>query len=172
MRIFPEESYENIINEIGSYHYRIYEKGDSLPEGIYKNELLFDQYYVSCISTGSTASNYKFSLETLDDEKGIDKIYIPKESELIVVRLLRYCEHDGKPHYNADDQIIFQAIDGNIFRLSRNDAPDHYINLVKSASLQGIAEAYRLPCDKSGPADKYVENGAGMYIQIHQINDK
>ena len=172
IKLYPALSYDKLISEIGPYHYQIFEKNDLLPDEVFKNQLSIPQYNCVLACSGTTTADYNISLATNDGYQQISNIIVPKGHEIMVVRLLRHCEHDGTPHFNADDQVIFPATNGNIYRLSRNDSPDHYITLAGNAGIQDIASAYNLPNDKYGPIDRYSHKGANLHVNINPLKDK
>jgi hypothetical protein len=172
MKLYPESSYTKVINDIGPYHYQIFEENDALPDEVFKNQLSILQYNCVFACSGATTADYHISLETTDGYQDIGNITVPKGHNILVVRLLRHCEHDGTPHFNADDQVIFPATNGNVYRLSRNDAPDHYVALVRNAGIQDVASAYNLPDDKYGHIDHYSYKGASLHVEINPLKDK
>ena len=113
-------------------------------------------------------SRLSYTIDGYQEVGDIGDIIVPKGHDIMVVRLLRHCEHDGTPHFNADDQIIFPANNGNIYRLSRNYAPDHYITLTTNAGIQDVASAYNLPEDKYGPINHYSHKGASLQVDAHR----
>jgi len=163
---FPEGNFTRLIEEIGEYRYKIFEESELLPDGVFRNIFNFESFNCVFASTAATASDYNLVLKTPDGDDKIDNLFIPKGNPIIVVRLLRYCEHDGIPHYNADDQIIFPTREGLTYRLSRKNTPDHYIALSDIACQKNIATAYRLPEQKSGLAKDYKENGAELHVDF------
>ncbi len=172
IKLYPEPSYNKLISDIGPYHYQIFEENDPLPDEVFRNQLSIPQYNCILACSGTTTADYNISLATNDGYQQISNIIVPKGHEIMVVRLLRHCEHDGTPHFNADDQVIFPATNGNIYRLSRNDSPDHYITLAGNAGIQDIASAYNLPNDKYGPIDRYSHKGANLHVNINPLKDK
>lgn len=165
-KLFPENNFTKLMSEIGEYRYRIFEEFESLPNALFQNKLHIENYNCVCASTAATASDYNIVLKTPSGDKNISNLFVPQGSPIIVVRLLRYCEHDGKPHYNADDQIIFPTLEGLIYRLSRKNTPDHYIALSEIAGQKDIANAYRLPSEKFGLAKDYKANGAELHVEL------
>ncbi|MBW2044308.1 MAG: hypothetical protein JRI96_05405 [Deltaproteobacteria bacterium] len=165
LKYLKDKQYRDILNEVGRYSYRIFDKDELVPGNIFGGITGHQDYNYVVAGTGATISIYTFT-HTLNQN-----IIIPKDTPLFVARLLRYDDAHGKPHYNADDQIIFQTIKGNILRMSRKDAPDHFIKLTKKANLFTIAEAYKLPNKKSGPVEQYSENGSSLPIEILLAND-
>jgi len=163
---FPEGSFSRLINEIGKSRYRIFEESELLPDGVFRSNFNFQNYNCVFASTASTVSEYNLVLKTTSGDDKINNLVIPQGEPIVVVRLLRYCEHDGKPHYNADDQIIFPTRDGLTYRLSRKDTPDHYIALSDIAGQKDIANAYRLPDQKSGMAKDYKAKGAELHVDV------
>lgn len=165
-KLFPENKYKEIVKEVGVYQYCIYDKNESVPGGIFSGELNIQNYNCVVAGTGSTLSMYSVQIDH------IQKIVIPKDEQVIVVRLLRFDDKHGSPHYNADDQIIFPTADGAIVRLARKDAPDHYIEIAKHANISSIADAYKLPQNKYGSVDKYSEKGAKLQVELLHRKDK
>lgn len=158
--VFSEDSYKEILKEVGPFRYSIYDPGELVPGNIFSKALNLENYNCVVAGTGSTLA---FCDLTLPNSK---RIVIPKDSPVIVVRLLHEDTLHGTPHYNADDQIIFPTLQGNIFRLPRKDAPDHYREIVGTTNLFSIATAYQLPSSKSGPISQYTENGARLHIEL------
>ena len=158
LEIFPEEKYKRMLAEIGPYRYQIFEKNETLPAEFVR-ALPIRNYNWVLVGTSSTISAYAFSHENLD-------IIIPAGEQLIVTRLLRYDDGQGKPHYNADDYLIFPTQAGHIFRLKRAHALDHFIEITNIAAMKTLAEAYRLPKEKSGLVQNYSENGASLHITL------
>lgn len=169
---FSEKSFSHLIDIIGSYQYHIYEPSEMLPDGLFKEQLNFPDYNCAFVCTGTTTNDYQIELATIDGTESLESILVPKDQNILVVRLLRRCEHDGHPHYNADDQIIFPTANGCIYRLSRKDAPDHYVELSENASCQSVAEAFALPEEDSGPIDDYKAKGAEIYVNCDPFDEQ
>lgn len=165
-KLFPEKRYKEIVKEVGAYQYHIYDKDELVPGGIFYKELNIQNYNCVVAGTGSTLSMYSVQIDP------VQKIVIPKNEQVIVVRLLRFDDKHGAPHYNADDQIIFPTVAGDIVRLSRKDAPDHYVEIAQHANISSIADAYKLPNNKSGSVDKYAEKGAKLQVKLMPRKDK
>lgn len=165
-KIYPESDFTRLVDDIGISHYKIFEKDELLPGGVFRSNFNFQDYNCVFSSTAATASDYNIVLKTAGGENKINNLFVPQGAPIVVVRLLRYCEHDGIPHYNADDQIIFPTLEGAIYRFSRKNAPDHYIALSQTASLQHIADAYRLPDQKYGMAKDYRAKGAELHVEF------
>ena len=160
IKMFPEDKYAQIINEVGSFRYAIYDQGEAVPGDIFSRISGIEHYNCVLAGTGSTISLCTLNL-------GHNKnVTIPQNSPVIVVRLLREDRTHGNLHYNADDQIIFPTTEGNIFRLPRKDAPDHYLAIASSANMITLADAYSLPEEKTGPIAQYSEKGARLYVDL------
>lgn len=162
-KLFSEKNYNKIKQEIGSFRYYIYEEGENIPGNIFSRILTLQNYNCVVAGTGDTVESYTFVSNHQEN------IVIPKNEQIIVVRLLRFDNTHGDPHYNADDQIIFPIQDGRIFRISRRDAPDHYLKITATANIKSVADAYKLPEAKYGPVDGYSERGADLYINLVPI---
>ena len=172
IRAFPENHFTQLMSDIGESRYKIFEKTELLPDGVFRSNFHFQDYNCVFASTAATASDYNIVLKTAGGENKISNLFIPKGNPIIVVRLLRYCEHDGIPHYNADDQVIFPTREGLTYRLSRKNAPDHYIALSGIAGLRDIADAYQLPDQKYGMAKDYKAKGAELHVEFHTEKGK
>jgi hypothetical protein len=159
-KFFPEKKYREIIKELGVHRYCIYDKGETIPGDVFSKTLGIEEFNCVVAGTGGTDTIYtiRHPLER--------QVVIPSGEQVIVVRLLRADHKHGKPHYNADDQIIFPTVDGDILRLSRKDAPDHYLEIAKNANMLTIADAFKLPKDKSGDVEKYTERGAKLHVDL------
>ncbi len=160
-KIWSEEKYTKILSEVGEGNYQIFEPKDPFIPYLYQElPKQFPYRFMGvCLATSAT-------IATATVDFVCEDISIAKGSHVIDWRTFRYCEHDGYPHLNADDNIIFPDKKGNIWKISRNDAPDHYISIATWAGLNYIAEAYHLPQEKQGPYSKYVANGATVPIRI------
>lgn len=156
--LFPEKNYKRIVAEIGRFRYYIYEEEERLPEGIFSRPLALQDYNCVVAGSGDTATSYTLS--------AYPNVIIPKGEQIVVVRLLRYDDSHGDPHYNADDQLIFPGQDGCIYRLPRKNAPDHYLGITATANITSVADAYKLPEDNYGPINKYSEKGASLHIEF------
>ncbi len=165
LKPFPEKSYSEIINEVGKYRYSIFEEGESVPGGIFKQKLDLANYNCVVAGTGSTISAINLNIPTLSSS-----LVVPLDTPVVIVRLLRFDDSHGEPHYNADDQLIFATQDGTVWRLPRKDAPDHFIEIANSASLLTVAEAYQLPDVKQGPVSDYSAKGAKLHIDLKPLD--
>ena len=132
---------------------------EALPGNIFsKVNGLEDCRYVLA-GTGATISNFVFS------EIKESSLVIPKGSQVVIGRFLKYDDSHGEPHFNAYDQIIFPTQGGNIFSFARNDAPDHFIKITELSSTRTLSEAYKLPKNKIGTIEEYKNSGASIYIE-------
>jgi hypothetical protein len=158
VKLYSEKNYNSILRELQPASYKICESTEPL---------------IQTISPG--LNNYPYPLltvvmgtgSTLEAPLYYQGYIIPAGEEIIVQRVLRHCVHNGTPHLNADDNIIFPVQNGNILRVSRKDAPDHYMQIAKLGGLEDVAFAYHLPTEKMGPVNKYCENGATVPIEIN-----
>jgi len=166
LKIFPEKQYREILDEVGSYRYAIYEQDELIPGNLFTKTLGIENYHCVVAGTGDTLSICTLILSNAKE------IIIPQGSPVVVVRLLREDLSHGEPHYNADDQIIFPTVGGDIFRLPRKDAPDHFFKIAGTANMLTIADAYHLPEEKSGPITQYSEKGARLHIDLFPVQGK
>ena len=104
LKIFQEDNFKEMITEIGPWNYHIYDKGESLPGKLLKRDLDITKYNCVVAGTGCTIANYSILCHNQPE------IIIPKGEPVMVLRLLRYDDRHGEPHYNANDQIIFPTI--------------------------------------------------------------
>lgn len=158
LEFFSEKKYKEIVEEIGPNKYQIFEKGESLP-GVFFQSLALQNYNWVLAGTSSTLSTYTFT-----DYKF--KTTIPKGEQLIIQRLLRFDDSHGDPHYNADDYVIFPTQAGHVFRMQREKAGDHFIEITNLGGMKSLAEAFHLPKLKHGPIQNYNEDGASLPIKI------
>lgn len=172
LRKFPEKNFKEIIEEVGPYNYCRYDKGEHIPGKIFKHKLDFLQFNCLVAGTGCTASDYTISFNNVLSENAEPEIIIPGGSPIMIARLFRYDNGHGEPHYNANDQLFFPSKSGEIFRMVRNDAPDHFINIANNSNINSIAEAFNLPEEKSGPVEQYSTKGAKLPINVVPLNAK
>ena len=163
-KLWNEKKYNKILNEVGEGRYQILYPDDSFISDIFTNlpGSLQDRFTCACITTSATTA-----IATVDYK--CEGFIIPKGSHVINWRTFRYCEHDRNPHFNADDNIICPDDKGNIWKVSRDDSPDHYISIATWAGLQHIADAYYLPTEPNGPYLQYIENGATVPIKFIRV---
>ncbi|TRZ94942.1 hypothetical protein D4R78_05240 [bacterium] len=166
MKKFSEQNFKEIIKEVGPWNYHIYDKGESLPGQLLKQDLDIAKYNCVVAGTGCTLANYIVACPNQP------KIIIPAGVPIMVFRLFRYDVGHGEPHYNANDQIIFPTKSGDFYRFSRKDAPDHFIKITANSTVRSIADAYNLPEEKSGPVDKYSVKGAKLHVDIVPLDNE
>ena len=101
-KIWNEKKYNKILNEVGKGRYQILYPDNSFISDIFDSlpGSLQDRFTCACITTSATTAT------TTVDYK-CEGFIIPKGSHVVNWRTFRYCEHDGNPHLNADDNIIF-----------------------------------------------------------------
>ena len=155
----PDENYKEILKAVGPFNYSIFGKGESLPGNILPKNLPFEMYTPLLVGTGATTSNYTFY-------EAKDRFTILKGTPVILQRVLRLDKSHGDLHYNADDSVIFETEEGNIFRMKKDKALDHFVKITNSAKLNTIAEAYHLPKQKNGTVEEYKNSGAALPIKI------
>lgn len=119
-------------------------------------------------------SDYYFTYRTANQDMpySMQSLVVPRNSEIVVARFLRYDQTHGLPHYNADDQIIFPTKKGDIWRLPRKDPCDHYVSIIDNSTVVNIAHAYRLPEQNKGPLESYTVKGASFLIKLSPFQDK
>jgi len=164
---FSEKRFKEIITEVGPYNYRLYEKGESLPGEVLGSRLEINDYNPVIIGTGASASAYKLFVKDIFNGGVEPEIIIPKNSPVMLARLLRYDDTHGKPHYNATDQLFFSSEEGDVYRLVRTYPPDHVIKITENTNIISIASAFKLPDKKSGSVLEYTTDGAQLYIEVN-----
>ena len=85
---------------------------------------------------------------TSENPPSIGGVEVRANSPVVFVRTVRYCEHDGRPHINADDRLLFQGSTG-AYKLEQRDATDHYTRLSTDTSLDFVTAQLKLPSDQS-----------------------
>jgi hypothetical protein len=165
LKPFPENKYSEIISEVGKYRYKIFSEGEQIPGGLFQRNFNISNYNCVVAGTGDTLSPFY-----IDITATLRPIVVPADTPVVVVRLLRYDDAHGKPHFNADDQLIFASEDGSVWRLPRKDAPDHFIQIANTANLLTVADAYQLPDAKEGEVNQYSAKGAKLHINLKPVN--
>jgi hypothetical protein len=163
--LVPEKNYNEILSEVGAFRYEMFSRDERMPGDLFSRIRGVEDCRHVLVGTGATISNYVFS-EIKDKD-----LVVPKGSQIFVGRFLKYDDSHGLPHYNAYDQIVFPTKGGNIFSFSRNEAPDHLIEIAKLGSVHSLAEAYNLPQNKRGTIEEYKANGASIYIDPEPVWD-
>lgn len=144
--------YRYIINILDPKSYRIIECNDKeLEESGFPQLVEFPHVTVWACTWQGENINYSCG-----------KFEIPKDSPIIQRRLIRYCEHDGKPHFNADDHIFFEIKSREVISVSlpKHDSKDHYISIDKFQGVDQFYDIYHLPREKTGSIDTYIQNRA------------
>ena len=164
----PEQDYLRVLAEVGSWQYRVWNQDDVAPELVHFRQPEADQFSRVVAATGATAHDYHFSCMRQDasGQHVAETIVIPRGEQIAVVRFLCLHEGDGDPHFNAYDQIVFPTRRGDVFRMSRRDAPDHYISIADNSRTTSVADAYMLPHNNMGPVQDYGSRGASLQIRI------
>lgn len=160
-KLYDERKYKKVIAEIGKGCYEIFKPDNPLTKYVY--DALPDKceyrFIGACLSTSAT-------LTTATADYLVDGEKILKSEHVIIQRGFRYCEHDGYPHINADDYVIFVDEKGAVWRIHRDSSSDHYIGIATWVGSDTIANAHHLPKEPRGPYYKYLENGASIPIKI------
>ncbi|MFH1692091.1 MAG: hypothetical protein ABIC68_05960 [Candidatus Omnitrophota bacterium] len=154
-----EIQYNKLLEELGPANFRVFDP-DDFPLGTANASALH-----ICVSTSASGI---INIQRVS-YKGLELLL---DSPIIVQRDERFCQHDGSPHFNSDDQVFFVTKNGDVGRIHRKDSPDHYIAISTYGGLQHIAQAYHLPKEKFGPIRNYIENGALMPIRIDCSDNK
>jgi len=77
-----------------------------------------------------------------------------------LLRIYRYCEHDGSPHFNVDDTALWTDRRGQQWRASSKDSPDHYQAAVAGTLVSDVWSQYHFPVASSGPLEDFRREGA------------
>jgi hypothetical protein len=81
---------------------------------------------------------------------------------VVLFKNYRYCEHDRSPHLNVDDHAFWQDRQGNPWKASSRDAPDHYREIVAGTAVSDVWDAYGIPQSKSGSLADFRKQGAHL----------
>lgn len=149
-----DKIFKYFVDQVGPANYAIF--NSDVPMPFAAAHTLYSGFY-TCISTSASIDIKTVSYRELE---------LAPRAPVVVMRNMRYCDHNGKPHLNSDDTVFFAHKNGRIGRVARKDAEDHYKEISKFGGLEYIAEAFHLPEEKSGPISQYVENGALVPIRI------
>jgi len=149
-----EKLYKKVTKILPQASYQIVEPHDALAKDIGPT---MDQQWVSAWVSTSDVTMVEHRCGTL---------IIPPGSQIIHQRIFRHCTHNGTPHLNADDMVLFPIKEGNIVGVYRKDAPDHYTSILQYGGLEHIANEYHLPKQKAGHINAYTVNGASIPIII------
>jgi hypothetical protein len=163
-----EDDYTKMLNGVGSGCYHLYDDTKDLPFPFLNYRISQDPLTSVVAASGTTAHDYAFEYKSYRADGGYstEDFVVPHNSDIIVVRFLGFDDTHGDPHYNADDQVFFPVKSGNILRMSRQDAQDHYIPIVGDSTVWDVATAYHLPLEDYGPVQNYTANGASFPIQL------
>ncbi|MCK9615280.1 MAG: hypothetical protein M0R48_07250 [Candidatus Omnitrophica bacterium] len=163
-KLWDEKKYTDILKEVGEGRYKIFNPDD--PFISYLSPGLFDKYEYKfncvCLATSTT-------IATATVDYKCEGFLIPKHSQVVLWRNFRYCTHDGSPHLNADDNIIFPDQSGDVWKVSKTDAYDHYVAIASWAGLQTITSVYHLPDQPCGLYPQYIEKGANVPVKFVKV---
>jgi len=87
--------------------------------------------------------------------------YAP-EGRVFLLRNYRYCEHNGSPHFNADDYAFWEDREGRPWKASARDATDHYRNIVAGTAVSDVWDVFGIPRDNSGSLAYFRKQGAHL----------
>jgi len=87
--------------------------------------------------------------------------YAP-EGPVFLLRNYRYCDHNGSPHFNADDYAFWRDRGGHAWKAPYSDAPDHYRNVVAGTAVSDVWATFGIPRENSGPLGHFREGGAHL----------
>jgi len=88
--------------------------------------------------------------------------YAP-DGPVTLVKNYRYCEHDGKPHWNVDDCVFWEDGEGRPWKAPSKDAPDHYRAIVAGTAVSDVWDAFKIPPEnESGSLTQFREQGAHL----------
>ena len=160
-RPWDENKFTKILKEVGIGMFRILKPRDPLSNTIYSTPPDSFADYAKCAAITTSVTTV-----TANVDFKCEGIVIPRGSPIVAFRTFRYCSHNGSPHLNADDNIIFPDKTGNIWKVAKTDSPDHYIPLTMWSGTQVIDSAYHLPTIFSGEYSHYVNCGAYVPISV------
>ncbi|MFA5155807.1 MAG: hypothetical protein WC532_00225 [Candidatus Omnitrophota bacterium] len=149
-----DKIFKYFVEQMGPANYEIFNSEEPMPFVVAQPPY---RGFYTCISTSATIDIKTVSYRNLE---------LAPDAPVVVMRNMRYCDHNDKPHLNSDDTVFFAHKSGRIGRVVRKDAEDHYKEIAKIGGLEHIAEAFHLPKETSGPISQYVENGASVPIRI------
>jgi hypothetical protein len=81
-------------------------------------------------------------------------------SPIYRVSLIRFDLHDGAPHFNKDDVLIFADSGGRPWQLYADGQPDHYRALSVDSGLGAALEINRWPAAPTGTLASMQQAGA------------
>jgi hypothetical protein len=94
-----------------------------------------------------------------EPEKGKDVGDYEPSGTVILIRLIRYCEHDGNPHFNVDSRVLWSDSAGRAWQASYTGDPDHYEAVITGTDLPAAGATYRLPKSPRGTLDEFTKTG-------------
>jgi len=160
MSLFDENDYRTLLDEYGSSAYTVIDNICELNPCTITRIPEDQDWKIAVICSGIIFEDKIIGFQRKDSIDKDETHIVPANSQIILVRYFRECNHDGTPHFNVDDQLIYPCKDGKIYRFARRDSPDHYIELIGASSLTSIGSVYSLPIQKHGEIADYKANGA------------
>jgi hypothetical protein len=79
--------------------------------------------------------------------------------ELYLVKIYRYCEHAGTPHWNVDDVLYWSGGDAFNWKIDTKEGPDHYKRALAGTGLEHLSGAHMFPPGYSGVISEFWEKG-------------
>ncbi|MCK4408565.1 MAG: hypothetical protein KAW67_00675 [Candidatus Eisenbacteria sp.] len=89
------------------------------------------------------------------------------DGDLYMVKVFRYCKHDGTPHFNVDNRLLWCDADGNEWQLSSTEGGDHYRTALSGTGLINLSGDYAFPPGYSGPISDFA--GGGVCVDVRGI---
>jgi len=81
---------------------------------------------------------------------------------IFLVKTLRYCEHNGQPHFNADVRAYWDGDGSTCWMASSRESPDHYRRATYGTVLENVKTSFSLPEEDCG-------NLANLGLQSHSL---
>ncbi len=160
MSLFDEKNYNSIIKEYGASAYAVIHNATDLNPCIIQEISEDNDWKIAVTCSGILFEDKIVGFQRKNSIDKDEKHIVPANSQIILVRYFRECNHNGILHYNVNDQLIYPCKDGKVYRISRKDAPDHYLDIIGASSLTSIGSAYSLPIQEHGAIADYKKNGA------------
>jgi len=109
-----DKIFKYFVDRVGPANYEIFYPDTAMP--VIEVHPSFRALYTCCSTSASLDINAVIY-------RGLE---LAPSAPIVVIRNMRYCEHDGNPHFNSDDSVFFAHKSGRIGKVIRKDAEDHY----------------------------------------------
>jgi len=149
---YPPDAFNELSGVVQPGQYRRYDDLASIPSSLSRVAAFPSaEYYRTSIVMASGTSQHPPTIGGVTPAPG---------TPIYRVSVIRYDLHDGKPHLNKDEVLIFSDTNGRPWQLYAEAQPDHYHALSIDSGLGAALEIHRWPAAPAGTLAAMHQAGA------------